>query len=483
MAAAPQLTEADWVALEREWCERYLVNFVRQAWSVLEPATDYCHGWHIDLICDHLEAITRGDLRNLVINIPPRHMKSLLVSVMWPAWVWAKRPETRWLFASYAQSLSTRDALKMRRLIMSPWYQRLWGNTYALTSDQNAKMRFENDRTGYRIATSVGAIATGEGGDVVAVDDPHSASQARSQAERENALVWWDETMSTRLNDPRKGAKVIIMQRLHERDLSGHVLEQGGYEHLCLPAEFELDNRCITEVGADPRTEAGEPIWPDRMGADDLAQQRTALGEVGYAGQFQQRPMPRGGGMFPVDRFQVTPHKPAPGQIKASVRFWDKAGTKDSGAYTAGVLMHLLADGSYVVADVVRGQWSALEREQRIKQTAQADGQRVTVWVEQEPGSGGKESAESTIRNLSGFRVYADRVTGDKETRADPYAAQVEGANVWLVQGEWNRPFIQEHEVFPAGQYKDQVDAAAGAFAKLAKRPAEVQTSRIRGLM
>lgn len=464
---APTLTSDEWLAVEREYCERRLVHFVRQAWHVLEPATPYTHGWHIDLICDHLEAITRGDIRNLVINIPPRHMKSLLVSVMWPAWVWAFRPEMRWLFASYAQSLSTRDAMKMRRLVQSPWYQRLWGDRYELSSDQNAKMRFENDRTGYRLATSVGAIATGEGGDVVAVDDPHSASQARSEAERENALVWWDETMSTRLNNPKQGAKVIIMQRLHERDLSGHVLEQGGYEHLCLPAEFEPDNACTTSVGSDPRTEAGEPIWPERMSADDLAQQRIALGEVGYAGQFQQRPMPRGGGMFPVDRFQITDHRPSPSNIVASVRYWDKAGTSGGGAYSAGVLMHKLSDGSYIIEDVVRGQWSAGEREKRIKQTAEIDGVHVIVWTEQEPGSGGKESAQNTIRNLAGFSVHADRVTGDKESRAEPYAAQVEGANVWLVRGEWNRAFMQEHEVFPAGQYKDQVDAAAGAFIKL----------------
>jgi len=430
MTTAPALTDADWRAIEREWCERRLSNFVRHAWHVLEPATPYVHGWHIDLICDHLEAITRGKLRNLVINIPPRHMKSLLVSVLWPAWAWTRRPEMRWLFASYAQSLATRDSLKMRRLVLSPWYQRLWGGEFALTSDQNAKVRFENDRTGYRLATSVGAIATGEGGDVVAVDDPHSASQARSEAERENALIWWDETMSTRLNDPRRGAKVIVMQRLHECDLSGHVLAQGGYEHLCLPAEYEPERSCVTSVGSDPREEPGEPIWPERMGIEDLA---------------------------------------APG-------------TQGSGAYTAGVLMHAMMDGSYVVSDVVRGQWSALERERRIKQTAESDGRKVKVWIEQEPGSGGKESAESTIRNLSGFTVHADRVTGDKETRADPYAAQVEGGNVVLVQGDWNRPFISEHETFPAGQYKDQVDAAAGAFAKLQSR-GTMNTGRVKGLM
>lgn len=471
MTAAIELTSADWQAIEREYCERRLSHFVECAWHVVEPATEYVPGWHIDAICDHLEAVSRGDIRNLLINIPPRHAKSLLVAVFWPCWAWATQPSMRWLFSSYAQQLSVRDSLKCRRLILSPWYQGLWGDRFTLTDDQNAKMRFENSETGYRIATAAGAAATGEGGDIVVVDDPHSAVGASSEAQRESTLVWWDETMSTRLNDAKTGRKVIVMQRLHERDLSGHVLDRGGYEHLCLPAEFEAENRCVTSIGwSDPRTEDGELLWPAKFGEKEIAERKSELGEYGYVGQFQQRPSPRGGGMFPVDRFVITPHAVNNRDIAASVRYWDKAGTSGGGAYTAGVLMHRMKSGEYVVADVVRGQWGALERERMIRQTAEADGRRVKVWIEQEPGSGGKESAENTIRQLAGFSVQADRVTGDKVSRADPYAAQVQGGNVTLVQADWNRPFIGEHETFPNGQYKDQVDAGAGAFAKLAPR-------------
>ena len=476
MPAVPSLSEADWIAIEREYCERSLTHFIRQAWPVLEPATPYCHGYHIDAICDHLAAVDRGEIRNLLINIPPRCMKSLLVSVMWPAWRWALHPTTRWLFASYAQQLSIRDSLKMRRLIESPWYQSLWGDKYALTSDQNAKMRFENDATGYRIATATGATATGEGGDLVVVDDPHSAAGAGSEAQRQTTLTWWDETMSTRLNDPKTGAKVIVMQRLHERDLSGHVLEQGGYEHLCLPLEYEPERHCVTGIGwQDWRGEPGELLWPERLGLKERDTKYRELGDYGYSGQFQQRPSPRGGGLFPVDRFEIMHHPPAPKDIQYTVRQWDKAGTAGGGAYTAGVLMHRLHSGQYVVADVVRGQFGALDREQRIKQTAAADGVKTKVVVEQEPGSGGKESAESTIRNLSGYRVEADRVTGDKVTRAEPYAAQVQGGNVALVAAPWNNAFIAEHETFPNGTYKDQVDAAAGAFAHLSPIGAGIQ--------
>ena len=146
--------------------ERSLVEYVRQAWDVLEPATDYIHGWHVEVICEHLEAVTRGEIKNLIINVPPGCMKSLLVSVMWPTWDWIAHPHRRYLTASYAQTLSTRDALKSRRLLQSQWYQERWGDRFALTSDQNQKTRYDNDRSGFRVALSVGGAVTGERGDV-----------------------------------------------------------------------------------------------------------------------------------------------------------------------------------------------------------------------------------------------------------------------------------------------------------------------------
>jgi hypothetical protein len=234
-------------------------QFIRYAWEEVEPGTTFVPGFHLDAICEHLEAVSHGRVRNLLINIPPRHMKSLAVCVFWPVWEWITHPQRRWLFASYASSLSVRDSLKCRRLIESPWFQRRFGDRFQLCGDQNAKDRFDNDRSGCRLATSIGGAATGEGGDRVVVDDPHNVVERESDAARELALTWWDQTMSTRLNDPKTGAKVIVMQRIHERDLSGHVLEQGGYVHLCLPAEFESARRCITSIGwRDRRSAEGE---------------------------------------------------------------------------------------------------------------------------------------------------------------------------------------------------------------------------------
>ena len=204
--------------VERELAARSFREFVLQAWAVIEPLTPFVPGWHIDAIIEYLEAVTRGEIRNLLINVPPRHMKSLLVSVLWPAWEWIAHPERRWLYSSYAATLSIRDSVKCRTLIESPWYQRFWGDRYALASDQNTKTRFDNNRSGYRIATSVGGTATGEGGDRIVCDDPHNVQDAESDSVRKATLDWFDVVMSTRVNDPRSAAKVVVMQRCHQQD-------------------------------------------------------------------------------------------------------------------------------------------------------------------------------------------------------------------------------------------------------------------------
>jgi hypothetical protein len=220
-------------------------------------------------------------------------------------WLWTSRPQTRWLYSSYTSGLSTRDSRKCRSIIGSPWYRARWGDRFRLTGDQNAKTRFDNDRTGYRIATGVRGSNTGEGGDMVVVDDPHNVKERESAKKVEETLVWWDEVMSTRLNDPKTGAKVIVMQRVSDGDLSAHVLKQGGYEHLCLPAEYEQDRRCVTSLGwADPRSVQGELLWPARIGLKEIADLKIRLGPMGYAGQFQQRPAPAGGGRYKRDWFR-----------------------------------------------------------------------------------------------------------------------------------------------------------------------------------
>jgi len=282
------------------------MEFIQAAWDILEPKNTFVKGEHLEAIVKHLEAVTNGEIQNLLINIPPRHMKSLAVSVFWPVWEWIHHPERRWLFASYALSLSIRDSVRCRRLIESDWFQSNWGDRFKLAGDQNAKHRFENDKTGARIAVSVGGSATGEGGDRVVCDDPHSVTERESDAARSAVLDWWDQTMSTRLNNPADGARVIVMQRVHEKDLAGHVLAQGGYEHLCLPAEFESTRYFLpSEIEwSDWRKTEGELLWPARFSKETLADLKVRLGPSGYAGQFQQRPVPAAGARFQKEWFR-----------------------------------------------------------------------------------------------------------------------------------------------------------------------------------
>lgn len=462
------VTPQDIINAEKELCSRSLAYFVRRAWHILEPGQPYIHGWHVDAICEHLEAITNGELNRLLINIPPGTMKSTLTSVFFPAWEWGPKgmPHVRMIGASHEQGLAVRDTRKMRNLVTSDWFQRLW--PIALTSDQNQKTFYENEATGWRQACAVASM-TGKRGDRVVWDDPHSVEAALSVAHRETALRVFQETLPTRLNNAETSAIVVVMQRLHEADVSGFILDDGyGYEHLCLPMEFEPDRRCVTSLGfSDPRNDDGELLFPERFSRETVDRDKKIMGSLAVAGQFQQRPAPRGGGFFEWDKMEIVRSRPA--NVRRSVRYWDKAGTEGGGAYTAGVRIDLGADGYYYVSDVQRGQWGSGKRERMIRQTAEADGRSVPVYIEQEPGSGGKESAEATIRALSGFVVHADRVTGDKATRAAPYSVQIEAGNVRIVQGEWNRAFIDEHKTFPVGKYKDQIDAASGAFAKLSQ--------------
>lgn len=474
MRARCPLPAAEAIAAER--CRRSLRVYMAAAWHVLEPTTPFVPGFHIDAIADHLEAVSRGQIRRLLINMPPRHMKSLAVAVFWPTWEWITAPSCRWLFASYARELSMRDSLKCRRLIESGWYQRQWGDRFQLTSDQNVKTRFDNNRTGYRIATSVGGTATGEGGDRVVVDDPHNVRTAGSDRVRRETVRWWDEAMSTRLNHPARGALVIVMQRLHQADLAGHVLEQGGYEHLCLPAEYD-GRQTVTSIGwRDPRTTSNDLLWPQQFDRETLASLKRVLGVSAAAGQLQQQPVPPGGGLFRREWFTVL--EASPTDIRARCRFWDCAATRDGGDWTVGVKLAQSASGRYIVEDVIRGQWSPADVDRIIEQTARADGVAMRVREEQEPGSAGKAVISARTKLLAGFDYRGVPATGEKHTRWQPLAAQAEPGNVVLLRGPWIPTWLDELTIAPFGAHDDQVDATAGAFAELALAAMNMVTVR-----
>lgn len=449
---------------------------MQEAWKFIDPAK-FVDNWHIGAIAEHLEAVAFGQCRRLIINIPPRHMKSLLVSVAWPAWIWTLEhesvlagPGVGFLSTSYAHSLSVRDNVKCRRLIESPWYQTLFGDRFKLTDDQNTKIRYENDKGGYRLATSVGGTATGEGGSIVSIDDALSAAEAQSENARDAVNDWWDNTMSTRLNDPKTGAYVCTMQRLHEKDLVGHILEKapaGEWTHLCLPARFEADHPHVW--ARDPRKEKGELLWPERIGENELKALETALGSYGAAGQLQQRPAPREGGLFKRRWFQIVDAAPATGQ---RVRKWDLAGTDELTAsdpdWTVGCRMLRCENGFFWIEDVIRFRDSPHGVETTLKNTATQDGKMVDIHLNQDPAQAGKAQAAAYVRMLAGWTVKAETETGSKETRATPFSAQCEAGNVRLVRGTWNEAFLDELCSFPNASKDDQVDASAGAFNYLA---------------
>src|SRR6266496_5468489 len=333
--------------INRELATRKLMEFVRQAWHVVEPGTPFVEGWHIEAICEHLEAVSRGQIHNLLITIPPRHMKSLAVSVFWPCWEWIRWPERRWLFSSYAESLSIRDSVKCRRLIQSPWYQSFFGDRFRLTGDQNEKHRFENDRGGCRLASSVGGANTGEGGDRIVSDDPHNVIEGESTIVRKGVCDWWDRVMSTRLNDPKAGAKIIIMQRIHQSDLAGHVLKQGNYEHLCLPAEFDGVRRASGIGWKDPREHEGELLCPERFGRTQVDDLKSQLGTYSTAAQLQQRPSPLEGGILKRCWWHYYTPEAQPSACNVMIQSWDLAFKGDaSSSYVVGQLW-LRIDGRF----------------------------------------------------------------------------------------------------------------------------------------
>lgn len=307
--------EAQLLDLDRADCEESLYSFLKGAWPYIDPAP-WKDGWAIYAICEHLQAVVDGQIRRLIINVPPRHGKSDSCAVAFPAWIWAQSvashtsgPGVPLLFASYNDKLSLRDSVKCRRLIESPWYQARWGNRFKLLGDQNTKNRFGNDKGGERLITSIDAGVTGEGGNIIVADDPNSAGDVASETELQNVIEWWTTAMPTRANDLSLSAWIIIQQRLAEDDLTGHILDRegdDGWVHLCLPGRYEPERSFHTVIGwKDPRTEPGQLLWPERFSEEELKRLERRMGPYVFAGQIQQRPEPKGGGIIKRDWWKL----------------------------------------------------------------------------------------------------------------------------------------------------------------------------------
>ncbi len=322
--------------IERVECEESLATFLRNGWRYIDPAP-FIDGWVIDALCEHLQAVCDGQIRKLLINQPPRTLKSTLTAVTVPAWIWAQShkshtsgPGVKFLHGSYADKLSLRDSVRCRRLIESAWYQSLWGDSFKLSGDQNAKHRFSNDQGGERLITSIGAGVTGEGYDVGIFDDCNASNEMSSDIKPETVIEWWDYTMATRMNNPRLSAWIMIQQRLAQNDISGHILERAGDDvvHLCLPMRYDPVRSFVTSIGwEDPRTEEGDLLWPDRFGEAEVKALELQLGPWASAGQLQQLPRPKGGGIIRDEWWNLWEHEKVP-PLDFIVAFLDTAYTE-----------------------------------------------------------------------------------------------------------------------------------------------------------
>lgn len=458
------LTPADLLACERELARRSLADFARMCWSVLEPATDLKWGWALDAICEHLEAVSAGQSRRLLMNVPPGSMKSLLTGVIFPAWEWGPlgRPELRFLGTAHKQDLAVRDNLKCRRLIQSAWFQERW--PVELTSDQNAKTKFENSATGFREAMAFESM-TGSRGDRVILDDPHSVDDANSVAKLQSGVTTFREALPSRVNNDQS-AIVIIMQRLNEADVSAVAIEL-GYDHLCLPMRFEK-GRSKWIVGAgDPRAVEGELMFPERFPEAQVEELERTMGSYAVAGQLQQRPAPRGGGIIKTAWFGTYQQPP---QLEWRAIYADTAQkTGQENDYSVFECWGRSVTGQAVLLDVHRGKWEAPD----LLAEARA------FWLKHHgtPGSPlramkveDKVSGTGLIQSLrrEGIPILPIQRNRDKISRAHDAAPFIESGNVLVPEwAPWLGDFMAEVEVFPGGANDDQVDPMFDAIAEV----------------
>lgn len=456
--------------IERAEAEAALLTFALGCWVILEPGRVFVDGWHIKVICTHLEAVASGLIKRLLITMPPRHMKSLLVSVIFPLWVWLKKPGKRFFCASYDMGLSLELALKMKRLIESEWFQERWGHRVTLKTDQDAKGFFETTATGYRYSTAINGGGTGRGADIGIIDDPHNVKAVESDLKRKHAHEFYHAVLSTRGNDPALFAIIVVCQRTHEDDLVGHIeeteikdLTEGiDWQWVDLPARFDLDKKKTVLGTYDPRTAAGELLWPARFTRQEINKLAKTLGPYREAAQLDQKPSIPGGGLFKRDHFQLEQDLIAGLEI---VRAWDIAATEQQANedpdYSVGVLLGRDRAGEWWLLDVVRERTD--DTDSFIEQTAVVDGADVPICLPKDPAAAGKLWLKAITARLEegGFEVRSYSNSGSKVTRASAWAGSVKAGEWHILDREWTEPYLREVAKFWVGKHDDQVDATS----------------------
>lgn len=459
---AEQLLKID--AIE---CRRSLKQFATSAWHIIEPRP-FVDGWVVDAICEHLEAVTRGDIRRLVINIPPRHTKSTLL-VLWRVWTWVQSPSERFLTASYNHDLSIRDNVRCRRIIEDPWFQERYSREFQIAGDQNAKSFFENSVSGYQMAVSMKST-TGQGGSYLVIDDAHNADEAHSDAERETALIWFREVWTNRLNDQERDKMVLVGQRIHENDVCGYVLrERPDWEHLNLPALFEPSQRCTTSIGwTDPRQQEGDLLWPERFSHATLDSLKRDLGTSGFAAQYQQTPVPAGGGQFKEEWMRYcqrqgdyytlqTPNGPKHVAVADCWRFTvaDLAiSSKQEADYTVIQTWAVTKDADMLLIEQLRGHYDNPEQQKLLQLVYQ---RHIPDFLEIESVSYQLALIQQLL--LKGIPCKEYKPVRDKVSRASTAAVYMEAGKIYFDLALPDLPDIKlELLRFPKYGHDDIVD-------------------------
>jgi predicted phage terminase large subunit-like protein len=450
--------------LDAERLRRSFYAFVVDAWPLVEFSNVFVDGWHIHAICDYLQALDEGRIpsKNLMINVPPRHMKSLLVNVFFPAWTWTRNLNKKFLCFSYSSDLTVRDSRKCRDLVGSQWYQERF--PCAINKRNDTSDQFENMSGGYRYCFGTGGSIAGQGGDYLLIDDPLEISKAESKAERDHVNYVYDNAIAGRGNDPRTVRKILIMQRLHDDDLCGHIIANGEvWEQFILPAEYECVERFHSSIGfTDPRTEKDELLWPERIPREELEKMKIPLSARGVAGQYQQRPTPLLGAIFKKEWF-TTRRESMP--CVARYFSWDTAASiEDTAAYTCGICGELTPDYHLFIRNVWRDRIEFPQLQYAVEGQVKKFGGNMLrdIIIEN------KSSGIQAIQSMKQTSKLADNVVpfnpkGDKIARAYECAKWAEKGMIIFpppsVDNGWMLDFEDEIFLFPNSRYKDQVDA------------------------
>ena len=458
-------------ALEKKLCEMSFYEFFKAAWIVVEPAVPLSTNWHHKYICDTLqeecERIIRQEpkTKDIIINVPFRSTKSLIVTVMFPVWAWIKSPKLRFITSSYSATLSIELATKSRDIIFSDWFKKRWEDVFHIKKDQNLKERYENNHIGMRRATSVGGTVTGQGGDFLIVDDPLSPQMANSATERDNANEWYRTTFYSRLNQADIGVRIIIMQRVHEDDLSGFLLDREtrlNYKHICIPATNTDGNIKPKSLEKFYNKDTGL-FWEDRFSQKVLDDYKNALGTYGYAGQLQQTPTPLDSGMIHRDWFRIDRFI----KDEAIVNFIiDPAYTANQKNDPSALLAYTYTENKWQIVDCVNVRKEFPELVKFIPEWVQKNGYTNKSRIYVEPKASGKSIVQTLVRE-TGLNVKEDKPpTKDKVARVSDISASLESGRVSLLNGKWNEEFLDQLTKFPAAKHDDMVDCLVMAVNK-----------------